>query len=153
MVKDASTGRHIAYIVTLDPARIPLHFKGILVTEFLHPAAVAFPKLIVVMLYLHVLTNKYERYAAKGLVVFIIAAWFSYTIAACFQCMPFAFNWDKTIANGRCFSIDDYANSSSIPNIISDIAVLLLPIRTVIGLKMSIARRVGLLLVFFSGSM
>lgn len=151
MVHNASTGRHIAYIVTVDSARVSEHFKGIMVSELIYPAAVAFPKLLVVLLYLHILTNKYERVAAKSLLVLIAATWFSYTVAAVFQCTPFAFNYDKTIANGRCFNIEAYANSSSIPNIFTDLAVLVLPIRTVWKLKISAARRVGLLLIFFTG--
>lgn len=153
MVKKAGTGRHMAYILSTDPSKIAEHFKGIMILEVLHPAAVAFPKLTVVMLYLHILTNKYERIVAKILVVLILATWISYTIAAMFQCMPFAFNWDKTIPNGRCFNVQFYANSSSVPNMITDLAVLVLPLRSVWGLKISVGRRVGLLLIFLTGSM
>ena len=142
----------MAYIVTVDPAKISEHFKCIMISEVLHPAAVAFPKLLVVLLYLHILTNKYERMAAKVLIALIFATWLGYTIAVMFQCMPFAFNWDKTIANGRCFDVQAYANSSSVPNIFTDLAVLVLPLRTVWGLKISIGRRVGLLFIFLTGS-
>ncbi|OAK95185.1 hypothetical protein IQ06DRAFT_64953 [Phaeosphaeriaceae sp. SRC1lsM3a] len=152
MVKLANTGRHMAYIVTVDPTRIPEHFKGIMISEVLHPAAVAFPKLLVVLLYLHILTNKFERIAAKILLALIFATWLAYTVAVMFQCMPFAFNWDKTIANGRCFNVEVYANSSSVPNIFTDLAVLVLPLRTVWGLKISVGRRVGLLIIFLTGS-
>lgn len=152
MVQVAETGRHMGYIVTHDPAKITEHFKGIMVLELLHPAAVAFPKLIVVLLYLHILTAKYERIAAKILVFLITATWLSFTVAALFQCMPFAFNWDKTVANGKCFNTQVFANSSSVPNIFTDLAVLVLPLRTVWGLKISVGRRVGLLLIFLTGS-
>jgi hypothetical protein len=152
MVKIGFTGRHMAYIVTVDPNKITEHFKGIMILELLHPAAVAFPKLLVVILYLHILTNKYERMAAKVLVVLILATWFSYTIAAMFQCTPFAFSYDKTVPNGKCFNVEAYANSSSVPNIFTDLAVLVLPLRTVWGLKISVGRRVGLLIIFLIGS-
>lgn len=152
MVKMANTGRHMAFVVTIDSDMITEHFKGIMVLELLHPAAVAFPKLLVVLLYLHILTNKYERIVAKALVVLILATWFSYTIAAVFQCTPFAFNWDKTVAGGKCFNTQVFANSSSVPNIFTDLAVLVLPLRTVWGLKISVGRRVGLLLIFLTGS-
>ena len=153
MVNMADTGRHMAYIVSVDPNRVPEHFKGIVVLEFFHPAAVAFPKLLVVLMYLHILTNKCERMVAKGLLVFIGATWLSFTVAAMFQCTPFAFNWDKTVASGKCFNIQAFANSSSVPNILSDIAVLILPLRTVWGLKISVGRRIGLLFIFLTGSL
>jgi hypothetical protein len=142
----------MAYVVTVDASKINTHFKGILYSEFLHLAAVALPKLLVILLYLHILTNKYERIAAKVLIILTFATWLSYTIAAMFQCTPFAFNWDKTVANGRCFNVELFANSSSVPNIFTDLAVLVLPLRTVWGLKISVGRRVGLLIIFLTGS-
>lgn len=142
----------MAFVLATDAAKIPQHFKGIMIQEVLHPAAVAFPKLTVVFLYLHILTNKYERMAAKALVFLIFASWVSFTVAAMFQCMPFAFNWDKTIPDGKCFNVQFFANSSSVPNIATDLAVLVLPLRTVWGLKISIGRKVGLLLIFLTGS-
>jgi hypothetical protein len=153
MVKYAHTGRHLAYIVTVDPERILEHFKGILIIEATYPAAVAFPKLLVVLMYLHILTNRYERMAAKVLAGIILATWISYTIATVFQCSPIAFSWNKTLPMGRCFNIRAYLNSSSAPNIFTDLVVLLLPLRTVWGLKISTGRRVGLLMIFLMGGM
>ncbi|RYO04137.1 hypothetical protein AA0119_g4280 [Alternaria tenuissima] len=123
-----------------------------MIQEVLHPAAVAFPKLVVVLLYLHILTNKYERMVAKALVFLVFATWISFTVAVMFQCMPFAFNWDKSDPNGRCFNVQVFANSSSVPNIVTDLAVLILPLRIVWCLKISIGRRIGLLLIFLTGS-
>lgn len=142
----------MAYIVTTDPTRLTEHFKGIMIIEFIHPAAVALPKLLVVTLYLHILTNKYERNIAKVLLAVIAATWLSFTVAAMFQCTPFVFNWDKMTANGHCFNIQVFANSSSVPNIFTDLVVLLLPLRTVWGLKISFGRRIGLLFIFLTGS-
>ncbi|KAF1835395.1 hypothetical protein BDW02DRAFT_496109 [Decorospora gaudefroyi] len=152
MTEKAGTGRHMAWVVTTDPSMVSEHFKGIMVQEILHPAAVAFPKLTVALLYLHILTNKWERLAAKTLVIVIFATWISFSVAIMFQCMPFAFNWDKSIPNGRCFNVQVFANSSSVPNIATDLAMLLLPLRTVWRLKISVARRIGLLLIFLTGS-
>jgi putative effector of murein hydrolase len=153
MVKLAMTGRHQAFIVTVDPDKITTHFKGIVITELLHPAAVAFPKLLVVLMYLHILTNRYERMAAKVLIGVILATWLSYSVAAVFQCSPIAFSWNKTLPMGKCFNVEVYANSSSVPNIFTDLVVLVLPLRTVWGLKVSVGRRVGLLIIFLTGSM
>jgi hypothetical protein len=152
MVEKAGTGRHMAFVLSVDPAMISEHFKGIMVQEVLHPAAVAFPKLVVVLLYLHILTNKWERIAAKTLIFLIFATWLSFSVAVMFQCMPFDFNWDKTSPNGKCFNLQVFANSSSVPNIVTDLAVLILPLRMVWCLKISVGRRIGLLLIFLTGS-
>ena len=140
------------YILMTDPGKIPEHFKGILIQEVLHLPAVAFPKICIVLLYLKVFTNKWARMATWALLYIIIATWISFFVAVMFQCVPFAYNWDKTIPEGRCFNIFIFGQSSSIPNIVTDAAVLLLPIRTVMELKISIGRRIGLLLIFLTGS-
>ncbi|KAF2121791.1 hypothetical protein BDV96DRAFT_681862 [Lophiotrema nucula] len=152
MVKKAGTGRHTDYLAMTDPGKITEHYKGIMILEVLHLPAVAFPKICIVLLYLKVFTNKWARMATWSLLFVIIATWFSYFIAVMFQCMPFAFNWDKTISGGKCFNVNVFSQSSSVPNIVTDVAVLLLPIRTVWDLKISVGRRIGLLLIFLTGS-
>ncbi|KAF2685508.1 hypothetical protein K458DRAFT_13206 [Lentithecium fluviatile CBS 122367] len=152
MVKYTGTGRHTIKVLDEDPAKFTNYLKGVTANEFLHPAAVAFPKICVVLLFLRVFTNKYERMAAWGLIGVIFAAWLSFTVATMFQCVPFAFNWDKNIQGATCFNFRAFATSSSVPNIVTDVVVLFLPIRTVVDLKISIGRRVGLMLIFLTGS-
>jgi hypothetical protein len=66
--------------------------------------------------------------------------------------MPIAYAWDKTIEGGKCFDFRAFATSSSVPNIVTDVAVLFLPIRTVTELRISIGRKAGLMLIFLTGS-
>ncbi|EDU49287.1 integral membrane protein [Pyrenophora tritici-repentis] len=152
MVEESGLGRHEDYLDSTEPGKIQKHYKALLLQEFLHPSAVALPKLAVVIIYLRILTNKYERFAAKVLTFLIIATWISYTVAPVFQCTPFAFNWKSDIPGGKCFNFQLFAQSSSVPNIATDVGVLLLPLRMVWRLKISIHRRIGLLLIFLTGS-
>ena len=152
MVKHTGAGRHTIVVLEENPSILEKFLKGVAANELLHPAAVAFPKLCVVFLYLRVFTNKYERMAAWILIGVISATWFSYSMATLFQCMPIAFTWDKTIEGGKCFNFRAFATSSSVPNIVTDVAVIFLPIRTVVALKISIGRRAGLMLIFLMGS-
>lgn len=63
------------YVLSADRLKIPEHFKGVMIQEVLHLAAVAFPNLTVILLYMHILTNKYERLAATTLMFLILATW------------------------------------------------------------------------------
>ena len=151
-VKRAGTGRHVAYNIQIDPTRIREHFKGVVTYEFVHPAAVALPKMCVVILYLRVFTKRLERNIAWGILGVIAAVWFSLEIAASLQCTPFAFSFDRSIPGGRCFDVFAFAYASSIPNIVTDVVVVFLPIRTVWELKISDGRKIGLMLIFLTGS-
>ncbi|KAF2707388.1 hypothetical protein K504DRAFT_504558 [Pleomassaria siparia CBS 279.74] len=152
MVQIAGTGHHQDYVIQMDPEMLVVHYKGIMVIELVHPSAVAFSKLAVLLLYLKVFTGKTTRLITWIVIYIVIGTWVSFTIAIVFQCRPFAFNWDKTIPSGVCFNIMAFSKSGSVPNIISDVVVLILPIRTVVELKISRARKVGLLLIFLLGS-
>lgn len=152
MVKGAGAGRHLDYVVADDPGKVPEFLKGILVNEILHLPAVAFPKLSVAVLYLRVFTHKWDRWATWAVIYIVTGTWVAYTIASMFQCQPIAFNWNKDIPSGKCFNVGVFALSSSVPNIVSDVAMLFLPIRTIMGLKVSIGKRVGLSLIFLTGS-
>ncbi|KAF1956625.1 hypothetical protein CC80DRAFT_548123 [Byssothecium circinans] len=153
MVKVAETGRHEAYVARTNPEGVSQHQIGVLINEFVQPGAVTFPKACVVILFLRVFTNKWERRAAQVLMALIIGSWIGYTVAAFFQCIPFAYNWDKFIPGGRCFDIGAFAGTSSVPNIVTDVAMMILPWRTVLHLKISTARRIGLFLIFLTGSL
>lgn len=74
-------------------------------------------------------------------------------IAAQFECIPFTFMWDKTIEGGRCFDQLLWYKLSNIPNVVADVAIMLLPIRTVFYLKASMMRKLGIAVVCLTGSM
>ena len=152
MVREGGLGRHEDFLELTHPGIVEEHHKGRLLQEFLHPSAVALPKLAVAIIYSRILTNKHERFAAKLLIFLIVATWISYTVAPVFQCTPFAFNWKDDIPGGTCFNFHLFAQSSSVPNIATDVGMLLLPFRMVWHLKISVPRRIGLLLIFLTGS-
>ncbi|CAI6338473.1 unnamed protein product [Periconia digitata] len=151
MVKKAGLGRHVAYNMATDAQNLEEHLIGVFCNELIHPFAVAIPKICVVLVYLRVFTGKGERMAAKILIGAIMTTCLAFTIALMFQCRPFKFNWDKTIPDGTCFDIVIFGQSSSIPNIVTDLVLLILPIRTVTVLKISKGRKIGLMIIFLTG--
>ncbi len=72
--------------------------------------------------------------------------------AATFECTPLAHLWDKTIA-GHCFNAVAFYRLASLPNIITDVLMLCLPMPMIWQLKLSTARKISLTFVFLTGSM
>lgn len=70
-----------------------------------------------------------------------------------FQCKPIAFAWNKAIEGGSCIDMVAYFRYSIIPDIVTDVAMLILPLPTVWNLQASISQRAGLTAVFLTGSM
>ena len=70
-----------------------------------------------------------------------------------FQCKPIALAWDKTIEGGSCIDMVAFFRYSIIPDIVTDVGMLILPLPIVWNLHASFAQRAGLTAVFLTGSM
>lgn len=153
MVKEAGVGRHLAYILHTDPTKIVSWSKSIYALEWLYLPAVAIPKISILLLYLRIFKSRAERLTTYVLIFIVIANWFAYLIASSLQCFPFTYQWIKKIEGGRCFNITVFYKTVSAPNIATDLVILLLPLRMIAELKVSGARKIGLLTIFLSGSL
>ena len=113
-----------------------------------------FPKLAILCLYLRLFTQKIYRYASYLLIGILITTAIVNSISAGVSCTPFAYNWDKTIPGGRCFpDINAWYLWVSFPNIVTDVFMLILPLPVIWKLQMSRKNKLGLTMVFCTGSM
>lgn len=77
----------------------------------------------------------------------------SLVVAACFQCRPLAFWWDKTIRGGTCFDIQLFFHAQSLPGFVLDLAIMVLPMKTIWNLKLPFIKRLALVGVFVVASL
>ena len=152
-VYNAGVGRHLIAVEMKDPTLIVAWAKTLFAIDWLYLTSNLLPKVSVVLLYLRVFTNKASRMACYGLLVFLVAVWMSFVVAASLQCFPAEFQWNKKIPGGHCFNIQAYYESTSLPNIFSDLVIATLPLPTIAKLQTSWSRKVGLVFVFLAGSM
>jgi hypothetical protein len=153
MVYDAGVGRHLAYNMRQDPTTIASWAKSLYALEWLYLPSVALPKISLLLLYLRIFTDRPSRITTHVLLWFLVVNWVVYLITVSLQCTPFAYQWDKSIPNGRCVNQAALYKTVSAPNIATDLVILLLPVKTVLQLKVSRARKLGLLFTFLTGSM
>lgn len=69
-----------------------------------------------------------------------------------FQCAPIARAWDTRIP-GTCINLKASFIGNAVPNIITDILILSLPVRVVWGLHASITHRLSVIGIFLLGSL
>ena len=74
------------------------------------------------------------------------------TIAKIWECTPRERIWNKSI-QGTCVNIPRLLNTSGMFNTISDVLILLVPIKAVWNLHMNKTRKIGVVLVFTVGLM
>ncbi|GLA56943.1 hypothetical protein AtubIFM55763_000482 [Aspergillus tubingensis] len=72
------------------------------------------------------------------------------TIVKIFECTPRARIWDKTVP-GRCIDAAIPVLVTSIVNVVSDIMMLLMPIRCVWRLQITLRKKVGITAIFAAG--
>ena len=83
----------------------------------------------------------------------IICLFYTTTTAVkIWECTPRSRIWDKSIG-GTCIDIPSLLNTSGLFNTITDILILLVPVKSVWILNMDMRRKVGCVLLFTVGLM
>lgn len=82
-------------------------------------------------------------------------AWLIASLVAQFLiCRPFQYFWDKSIPGGKCISANQVAYFiSSPPDILTSLAILVLPIPWLWGLQMQRRRKIAISGIFILGSL
>lgn len=81
-----------------------------------------------------------------------VAAWgIAQVVAICLTCRPFEKSWNPTLP-GRCIDLRPQILANGAINMVFDLIIFVLPIRSFWGLKLPKNKRIGLVLVFGIGS-
>ena len=122
--------------------------------EFLYLTCVTLPKVSIVLLYLRIFDSDRHVRNASWMVMAAVLIWMVAGYVICVtSCQPFPFRWDKTIPGGQCADLIAVYRFTSIPNILTDLAILILPIAPLYRLQMKPIRKVGLMIVILTGSL
>jgi hypothetical protein len=120
-------------------------------SEVLYSIVIVTIKWSILAFYSNIFPQLWFRNALIGVASFM-GAWMLTTVfAICFQCTPFAFNWDTTIPGGHCINIGQFALITSILNVLTDVAILILPLPLVFRLKVSRQKQFNLAALFALG--
>ena len=83
----------------------------------------------------------------------IIGLYYTTTvIAKIWECTPRARIWDKSV-EGKCIDMASLLNTDGVFNTMSDMVILIVPVKVVWRLQMKTKRKVGVFLLFTVGLM
>ena len=68
-------------------------------------------------------------------------------------CRPFSYLWGKSIPNGKCGDIPAPYRYISLSNLLTDIGILILPLRGIWRLQTKVVHNIGLSITFLMGCM
>ena len=92
------------------------------------------------------------RAASVAIGSFVIAHAFIVVIVIIFHCQPIARFWDPSIP-GTCIDELAWARYVSVPNILSDAALMVLPLPSIWKIQISWQQRLGLSTIFILGGL
>ena len=140
-------------MVTVTANELQIWLKLIVAEEFLYLLSATVPKLAILCLYLRIFTTKPYRYAAYAIAGVMILNYIVDVIIALTMCKPIAYSWDKTIPGGYCGDIMAAYRYISVPNLVTDVAMLVLPLPVIWRLNTKLSQKIGLTLTFMTGSL
>lgn len=115
---------------------------------------VTFPKLAVLSLLSRVFIQRWFRYACCAVAAILTVSAIVNTVIACLMCRPLAALWDPTLLpTARCLDLATFYRWSSLPNIITDLAMLALPIPAVANMHLALSMKVKLVATFAAGGL
>jgi hypothetical protein len=152
MTQIGGVGHHVA-AVPVKTFQTWLQLSKVL--EFTYTPAVMFAKLAALFLYHQVFEVTSYRRVIVGIGIIIILQGFIALILAFSICRPFRYFWTQAVDvnDGTCGDVMLFYKSYSIPSLVTDVMMLVLPWPILLKLRIPTSEKIGLLLTFFAASM
>lgn len=121
------------------------------VGEIFYSIGFTFIKLSILALYRHLFPTRFIRVSSVVLGTFVLMWGISLVLVTIFSCEPIHGFWDLTTPS-KCVNSKWFFIGNSIPNIIADITLLLLPMRDIWKLQLHLRSKIAVSLIFVLGS-
>ena len=122
------------------------------IAEILYSPLIFTVKLAILLQVQHIFatSSKLRLYLVQSLVWSNACWYFAYTFIVVFACTPIAKSWDLELP-GHCISSNSLVTLASVPSVVSDLFILVLPIFWVWKLQMARRRKLEVSLIFAMG--
>ncbi|KAF9875567.1 integral membrane protein [Colletotrichum karsti] len=140
-------GRHASTITLEQQVQF---LKLLLAFECIYVTAVMFIKLSLLLMYRRIFPSRGFKISAMVLGALTIGWWISIVLVCVFQCTPVAKAYMPWI-DGTCIDLKASFIGNAIPNILTDVAILCLPIKEVWRLQVTMVQRLSLCFMFLLG--
>ncbi|KZZ98907.1 hypothetical protein AAL_02458 [Moelleriella libera RCEF 2490] len=125
-----------------------IHIAG----EVLYCVSLAFVKFGILSLYIVIFPGKKIRWTAIAVGTFVALWTLAASLVTIFQCVPIESIWDPAMHDGNCVNFGVLALVHNICNIVTDLAIFVMPIPPVLKLKLPRERKIYVLLSFLLGA-
>ncbi|KAJ5086426.1 integral membrane protein [Penicillium alfredii] len=141
-----------SHITMIPKKNLTVFFKIGWSNPFVYTSCVAFIKLSILALYKRLFSVRHIVWAVNFLAGFVILWAVSIIVANSLMCIPVNKFWDQEI-EGACIDTAKFYYGQQIPNILSDICILILPLKVVWDLPIAKTQKGLLSGVFLVGGL
>jgi hypothetical protein len=121
--------------------------------ELIYLPAITCSKFVILCLYMRIFnTDRRYQFATYFIGSIILLNWLAAFILSFSICQPLAAHWDHSIPGGKCGNIIKAYQFISVPNLVSDFMMLILPIPALYKLHVDLGTKIGLFATFLTGS-
>ncbi|KAF2267834.1 hypothetical protein CC78DRAFT_49279 [Lojkania enalia] len=147
MIRIGGAGRHVA---ALSPSTIGNMLKLNLAHQIICPLTTSLTKLSILLLFQQILgrTSRYYIYIIHVTFFLVAATALIQVIIPLANCKPFNYNWNKMIDGSCAFRGIELWRYLSIPNLITTLIMLLIPLPALYNLRIPHLTKIGLCIVF-----
>jgi hypothetical protein len=149
-------GKHIwnlSPVLTELPAATARIIKSLYGCYLAYATAIAFVKFSIMATYFRIFVPKSNlRKVVLAIAALVLCIWISSIFAIIFTCVPVKSAWDFD-EKGKCYPVVNFFYVSSSFNITTDLVLCFLPLPMLWALKMPVAQRVVLCILFSGGTL
>ena len=127
--------------------------QALLATTVVYVPALGFSKIALLLIFRRISTAKTHRLAISAVMAVVAGYSIALILVLIFQCNPIARAWDVSIVTGSCVNRPAVYVATASVNIGTDLALLLMPVPIVLGLKLPWPQKIGLAAMFAVGSL
>ena len=117
--------------------------------------SICLSKWAILLLYRRVFTNTNRWFSVSyySMASLITITGIINTFIAIFECAPMNHIWNSNVSRGQCIDIVSFTRYIAIPNVISGVIMLFMPLPLVLKLNISQIQKIGLSATFLHGVM
>lgn len=154
MVRDGGVGHHTIWNCVKNPMALIVYLKLQIPFTILQAIAIALAKVGILFMFLRIFIQPFYRYATYTIMAIQVGAMISATVVQCIVCTPISYLWEPQLhPNGHCIDINTFWRWINFPQIVTDVAILILPLPALMQLHLSTKDKIGVVATFCTGAM
>lgn len=147
MIKIGGAGYHVE---TVSAGKIRILLQLIKAQELIYVMSLPLPKLAILCLYYRLFTSKVSYYILYVTGLVIVATCLFGVLAGFFNCRPFNSYWELTVEAHCTMDLMVAFRYYSIPNMVTDVAIILIPVPALWRLKVGVLTKIGVAFTFLT---